>query len=42
MRLLAGAAPRSERDALGTADLQQLRAAIARLPAAAPDPVSPA
>ena len=42
MRLLAGAAPRSERDALGTADLQQLRAAIARLPAAASDPVSPA
>ena len=35
MRLLAGAAPRSERDALGTAEFQQLRAAIARLPAAA-------
>ena len=35
MRLLAGAAPRSERDALGTADLRQLRAVIARLPAAA-------
>ena len=34
MRLLAAAAPRCEQDGLGTAALQQLRATVARLPAA--------